>query len=172
MMYPGDERVRNTTARNSKKRGKKRKHDEIMEDGGVSYDDYIDAKYPRGRSSQSRLCSDNLAFRKAHLNSFTKVGKGRCQICGNDCFTKSGICDVHVCFKSSAKMSSVSCSIDFHNDHYFGLALWDRVNIFEEKRKNFKAPSSTTVKKNTAHINKLKRQRQQDELDNEDNEKM
>lgn len=69
-------------------------------------------------------------------------------------------------------MSSVSCSIDFHDDdeYYFGLAMRDRAEFFGEKKKNFKAASSTKLKKNTAHINKLKRRRQRDELEYEDNE--
>ena len=66
-------RCNSTSARDARERDRKRKHDEIMEDGGVAYDDYLDAKYPRGRTAQSRLCSDNLGLLKAHLNSYSKV---------------------------------------------------------------------------------------------------
>ena len=46
----------------------------------------------------------------------------------------------------------------------------DRAEFFGEKKKNFKAASSSKLKKNTADINKLKRRRQRDELEYEDNE--
>ena len=48
------------------------------------------------------------------------------------------ICKKHVCFKSGKNMTSLSCSIDFHDDLMYGLGSMDRVELFGVKKSQFK----------------------------------
>ena len=72
-----------------------------------------------------------------------------------------------MCFKSSLKQSSLSCSLDYHNDDFFGLALNDRVKMFQEQKSKFKKANVREQKKNTAHIAKLYKRYQKDMEDSD-----
>jgi hypothetical protein len=171
--YPGDKSMRKATKLSSKqrmKRGRSRSEAtlERCDDDKfrVSYSMFLDAKAPRGRTS--RLCTGNLQLLKEHLNSFEKSSKGICQMCGYDkCYMKCGKCNKHCCFKSEYGMASVSCSIDFHDDYFFGLAMDDRVNLFGELKSRFKKATTAEVNKNRNHIEKLKKKYQED-MENSD----
>ena len=166
--YPGDRSMRNATRLSSKKRSRRGRNRmetrlEKCEDDKfrVSYRMFLDAKAPRGRSS--RLCSDNLQLLKEHLNSFEKACKGRCQMCGYEkCYMKCKKCNKHCCFKSELGMASVSCSIDMHDDNFFGLAMDDRVELFGEMKSRFKKATTTEVNKNKKHIQKLRKKYEED----------
>ena len=65
---------------------------------------------------------------------------------------------------------TVSCSVDMHDDAYFGLLLDDRVEFFNEQKSRFKRAKKREAQKNKAHIDKLIRRKLLDdiELDNDD----
>ena len=67
--------------------------------------------------------------------------------------------------KGKSSMTSVSCCLDFHNDDYFGLVQGDRTDLFGEQKTKFKKASASNIKKNKAHILKLKRKYAEDMLE-------
>ncbi len=71
--YPGDEKMRNTTQKNKRKRGSIKVGVIECEDHvkRVSYLQYIDEKKPRG-AKKTRLCSGNMTQLKEHLNSMKR----------------------------------------------------------------------------------------------------
>ena len=76
---------------------------------------------------------------------------------------KCRLCNKHICFKDGDHQNSVSCSLDYHNDDFFGLVMDDRVSMFGEARKNYKkGPSALEIKNNKAHIQKLKKRFDED----------
>ena len=159
MQYPGDKSMRSTTQLRKKLRGQRKKDREALDIGDdgrfrVSYEQYLDAKCPRGRVS--RLCSDNLVLLKEHLNSCERCSEGTCDVCGRKCYNRCGICMKHCCFKSGTSQTSLLCSIDLHNDDYFGLTLHDRTTLFGESKKSFKKPTAIELKKNTAYVKQLR----------------
>lgn len=169
--YPGDKGLRNSTKVHRSRRGK-RKADELEVSADqtlrVSYDQYLDAKNPRGRDKKSRLCSDDLGLLKTHINSMKKLNKSSCQVCGKPCWMKCTICNKTVCLKSDSFGSSLSCCIDMHDDNYFGLTMDDRVDLFGELKKDFKKASATEIKNNKAHIAKLKKKKMVDDMKADD----
>ena len=66
-------------------------------------------------------------------------------------------------------MSAVSCSIDMHDNNYFGLCLEDKVQLFGELKKNFKKATSVQGKKKTKHSAKLRMNYHMDIVANEMN---
>ena len=64
-------------------------------------------------------------------------------------------------------MTTLSCSIDLHDDYYFGLTLDDRVHLFGEIKSKFKKATASEIKKNAAHIKKL-RKKFMDDMENDD----
>ncbi len=64
------------------------------------------------------------------------------------------ICKKHVCFKSGKNMTSLSCCIDFHDDLIYGLGYMDRVELFGDKKSQFKKANAVEVKKNKIHMKK------------------
>ena len=158
MLYAGDKELRSATQSPKKRRAKGHIAEalESCNDGTfrVSFDQYLDAKRPRG--GDSRLCSDNLTLLKEHLNSFNlQSNKGKCQVCGNVTWSKCEKCGLHCCYKDGKSAADVSCSIDMHDDKFFGLTLCDRVTLFGEQKNKFKRASKEEIKKNKAHILKL-----------------
>ena len=51
------------------------------------------------------------------------------------------------------------------NDDYFGLVQEDRTDLFGEQKTKFKKASASNIKKNKAHILKLKRKYAEDMLE-------
>ena len=168
LQYPGNEKMRASTQTNRRKRRCRDDTLELCDDERfrVSYNHYLDKKLPRGL--KSRLCSDNLTLLKEHLHSFEKAGKGICQVCGKkECYTRCKLCNLHACYKSGTTMTTLSCSIDLHDDYYFGLTLDDRVHLFGEIKSKFKKATASEIKKNAAHIKKL-RKKFMDDMENDD----
>ena len=87
---------------------------------------FLDAKDPGGRNNDTRLCADNLHLLKEHINSFVKVGKARCQVCGKGCFMKCKKCGLHYCLKSGTSPVTIYYSVDLHDDDFFGLTMDDK----------------------------------------------
>mmetsp|Transcript_36628 Transcript_36628/g.44777 ORF Transcript_36628/g.44777 Transcript_36628/m.44777 type:complete len:209 (-) Transcript_36628:51-677(-) len=157
MLYPGDKELRLTNQSLTKRRGKRSLEAalESCSDGAfrVSYRLYLDAKRPQG--GDSRLCSDNLTLLKRHMNSFNlQSSNGKCQICGNVTWFKCEKCGLHCCYKDGNSAASVTCSIDLHDDKFFGLTLDDRVTLVGEQKK-FKRATKAEIKSNKTHIRKL-----------------
>ena len=104
LMYLGDQNLRQATKVNRVRRGSQRLRNDALEkcfDGEfcVSYDQYLDAKMPRG--GNSRLSSDNLALLKEHVNSFHPTTEGTCQVCGkSNTNVKCNKCNRRCCYKN------------------------------------------------------------------------
>jgi hypothetical protein len=77
---------------------------------------------------------------KDHLNSMKmkRVHLATCQMCGKKTYMKCQICKKYVCSKSEKNMTSLSCSIDFHDDLMYGLGFTDRVELFGVKSHSFR----------------------------------
>jgi hypothetical protein len=72
---------------------------------------------------------------KGYLNSMKRVHASSCQMCGKKTYMECQICKKHVlCFKSRKNMTSLSCSIDFHDDFMYGLGYMDHVELFGVKK--------------------------------------
>ena len=160
--YPGDLSLRNATQTKKRDRGKRKRRGDALERCSddvfrVSYGQYVDAKKPRRQ--KTRLCSDDLDLLKEHLRSFTHGTKGVCQICGKaDQEWRCGICNKTVCYKDArGKSNMVSCSMDYHNDDYFGLALGDRLELFGEQKTKFKGAKKVEIKRNKEHMKAIRR---------------
>ena len=121
-----------------------------------SYEHYLDAKRPRGRGVKTRLCSDDIGLLKEHLNSFVTCGAGTCVVCGQRCFSKCSICQLHCCWKAESAHCLVSCSVDLHDDNYFGLCLPERRELFGEVKRSFKKALVKDWKLNKKHIQGLR----------------
>ena len=64
-----------------------------------------------------------------------------------------------MCHKDArGKSNMVSCSMDYHNDDYFGLALGDRLELVGEQKTKFKGAKKVEVKRNKEHMQALCRQ--------------
>ncbi len=138
---------------------------EMCSDGErwVSYAQYLDVKKPRGSGSVTWLCSGDLSLLKRHINSFGPASAGICVMCRRKkVYTKCNICNLHCCFKANPNQSSLSCSIDLHNDMYFGLSMIERVELFGEQKNAFKRPLNLDVKKYATHIKKFEKQMRKD----------
>ena len=72
----------------------------------VSYEAWLDAKFPRGRSTASRLCG-NTDLLKQHIRPFEKAGKHSCVVCGKPYFWKCSLCPSHprMCLGDSREKS-------------------------------------------------------------------
>ncbi len=108
---------------------------------------YLDEKQPRG-AKKTRLCAGNMTLLKGHLNSTKRVHLASCQMFGKKTYME---CQ---CFKSGKNMTSLSCSIDFHDDLMYGLGYMDRVELFGVKKSQFKKANAAEVKKNKIHTKK------------------
>ena len=157
LKYPGDAQLREATVIPRKRRGQARvPHDVDERVLRVGWDKYLAAKRPAGRVT-SRLCDNNMDLLKKHIRSFVRTHKGICNVCGKPTYTKCTVCNLACCFKESANMSSVSCSMDLHAEKFFGLLKCDRRNIFGETAMSYKKPTATEVRKNATHMKKHQR---------------
>ena len=167
--YPGDEIMREATQQHKRRRMTKAHERRLLEaletcDDGtkrVSYNQYLDAKRPRARTQRTRLCSDNLELLKEHIQSFNLSGtRAKCQMCGEFTVAICGKCGLNCCFKDGGRYQStgLSCSLDLHNDDYFGLSLNDHTKLLGKPRGSFKRATKSDIKANSAHIQKLRKQ--------------
>ena len=155
MKYPGDEKMRSTTIKNQERRGDNLSSLTTCDDQvkRVSYAQYLDEKKPRGR--KSRLCSDDLLLLKEHLNSMKKSHAAKCSMCGELTHMECQLCKKHICFKSGPKISSISCCLDYHNDHLYGLGFNDRVELYGIRQSQFRKATIAEVKRNKTHVQTL-----------------
>jgi hypothetical protein len=154
--YPGDEKMRNTTTQMKKrKRGTSEVGVIQCEDHvkRVSYAQYLDEKQPRG-AKKTRICARNMMLLKGHLISMKRVHPSSCQMCGKKTYMEFQVCKKRVCFKSGKNMTSLSCSIDFHDDLMYGLGFMDCVELFGVKKSQFNKANAAEVKKNKIHMKK------------------
>ena len=103
-----------------------------------------------------------MTLLKEHLNSMKRVHASSCQMCGKKTYMECQICKKHVCFKSGKNMTSLLCSIDFHDDLMYGLGFMDRVELFGVKKSQFKKANAAEVKKNKIHMKKWMRKYEKD----------
>ena len=174
--YPGDNKMRTSTRVPRRRRGTREERERIdnclaiADDGRfrVSFNMYVDAKMPR--RGDSRLCSDNIQLLKKHLNSYeANKTRAACLVCGNTKnWNRCMLCNAPVCWKSGSNMGSLSCSLDYHSDEFFGLCMNDRMQLFGEQRKDFRKATKREQELNAAHIRKLKRQYEDSVLDQEE----
>ena len=152
LKYPGDAELREATVIPRKRRGPARVPHDVDEGVlRVGWDKYLAAKRPGGRVA-SRLCDNNMDLLKKHLRSFKRTHKAVCNVCGKFTFTRCMVCNLACCFKDSANVSSVSCSMDLHSEKFFGLLRCDRTDIFGETASSYKKPTATEVRKNATHM--------------------
>ncbi len=59
-------------------------------------------------------------------------------------------------------MTSLLCSIDFHDDLMYGLGFMDRVELFGVKKSQFKKANAPEVIKNKIHMKKWMRKYEKD----------
>jgi hypothetical protein len=103
-----------------------------------------------------------MTLLKEHLNSMKRVHPSSCQMCGKKMYMECQVCKKHVCFKSGQNMTSLLCSIDFHDDLMYGLGFMDRVELFGVKKSQFKKANAAEVKKNKIHMKKWMRKYEKD----------
>ena len=180
-MFLGDNKFRSNTKRpidvQNRKRRKLNKSDKEGNlvrcndnEMRVSYSVFVEAKKPpaprsnRANPIKPRLCGNDLSLLKEHLLSYEKTSGRLCEICGNICYWRCGICNKCTCFKQDNAVTTILCCLDFHDDHYFGLARCDRQTIFGETTKKFKKPSATKIRKNKSHIEDLNKRMIREEL--------
>ena len=138
--YPGDEKMRGATQLHKHRQGDNESSTVKCPDNinRVSYERYEQDKKQRRGGKKPRLCSDNLELLKEHLNSIKKTHVAACGYCGEKTYMKCMLCDQHVCFKSGNSITSLTCSIDFHNDRLYGLGYKDHMDMFGVQKSSFK----------------------------------
>ena len=53
-----------------------------------------------------------------------------------------------------------NCHLYWHDKNYFGLALKDRMDMFNERKKDYQFPKNHAINKNKKHIEKLNDKKQ------------
>lgn len=174
MLYPGDEKFRNTTKTPKKRRGVKRSHDTAndettadnseVETTGVTYAQYLDAKHPRGRGGVKRLCVNDMANLRKHLDSCEPVkSRKTCEVCGQQVFR---VCKL--CGKPMHLETGKVCAVDFHDDDFFGLARSDFTDLLGGTKSQWKPPTTAERSLNKKHIAQFKRRMEDDDMDVDD----
>lgn len=157
MNYPGDEKMRTTTSKSKKHRlsGEEPSLVQCKDNSDrVSYSQYLQTKQP-GRGKKSRLCTGDLELLKEHIRSMKRVSKGTCQWCGETTYMRCELCKKHICLKSGTSRTSLSCCIDFHDDHKYGLGMMDRKELYGARNKKFKKPNQKEITRNKTHMANL-----------------
>jgi hypothetical protein len=131
--YAGDENHRKSKQQNSHQRRKMQKmsspSDDLSSSAATSVlktkvsCEQLKTELLGKRGKVPRLCQD-LESLQAHVESAFKVkNKQICEICGEICWFKCGICDVPIhCFPSQGKEKFKGCFIKYHDCNSFGLA--------------------------------------------------
>ncbi len=148
--YPGDEKMRGATQLHKHRQGDN-------ESSTVNERYEQDKKQQRG-GKKPRLCSDNLELLKEHLNSFKKTHVAACRHCGEKTYMKCMLCDQHVCFKIGKRITSLTCSIDFHNDRLYGLRYKDHMDMFGVQKSSFKKAAQKEIRWNGKYMDELNKE--------------
>ena len=64
-----------------------------------------------------------------------------------------------VCMKDGNRCNELSCCVDLHSDHHFGLTIDDRRKYFDIPLKDFKRPSPKEIRENREHIERLRKRK-------------
>lgn len=137
--YPGDKEMRRVTQRGKGQREQKRRQKVIVETH-LAYEEAVPMEvFKKNKDGKtSRLCG-NLSEFKDHIQSVVKQGTGgrrkgalQCMACNKATYTSCGICLGHppLCFfPAKGKAAGNTCFLDYHNDHFFGLACRDTITV-------------------------------------------
>ena len=74
------------------------------------------------------------------------------------------LCGVHVCFKDSTNITSLSCVLQCHDDEYDGIGMEDRHRLFGVPERDYKKPSAKEISENRTYMQGL-RQRYQEAME-------
>jgi hypothetical protein len=162
LCYPGDAKLRAVTRQERKRRGKSatKSDNEVCDDGElrVGFDDYMNAINPRGRGGVSRFGLASSDILKKHLHSMKQVNGAKCEVCGRKTFWRCELCNgARMCLKSDTNATSMSCVLDYHAEDHYGLVKGDKVSMFGMKPTKFNGVKPTELKKNRAHMNRLRK---------------
>jgi len=141
MNYPGEDKLRcNTqTSKKKRKRAKKRKRQDQ-----VTKVQFREAK--RG-GKKARLCGD-LDNWEHHVAHFQSTCSRVCAYCGKGgASIKCTLCDVFL-HNQTARANDATCSIDWHNDHHFGLAKSDAIPLLHKKKGDYNPPTTAEKQAN------------------------
>ncbi len=75
------------------------------------------------------------------------------------------LCETHLCLKSKRRITSMTCSIDYHNDRMFGLGFKNRHQIFNVPIQGFCQPTKREIKENGKYMEELKRRYNNETMD-------
>jgi hypothetical protein len=162
LKYPGDAALRHVTVKSRKRRRaaiSSTETNEVCDDGQVrvGFGDYVNAKRPRGRGEVTRFGLESSDVLKKHLQSMKQVNGAKCEVCGKITFWRCELCDgARMCLKTSCSMTSMSCVLDYHAEDHFGLVRSDKAKFFGAKTGSFTGVKPAELKKNRAHIKKLR----------------
>ena len=124
----------------------------------VMYDVWEANRHPRSMSKTRRLCRDGISLLKEHLASFKGshdgTGRGKCVVCNKRCYWKCRLCPgvPRMCLKEEKGGNKLGCTLDWHNNNYFGICKPDQVKYFNETQAKYRKPTATEVRKNAAHV--------------------
>ena len=158
LVYPGDANFRATTNRSHTRRGKKPVSQQAVS-GKVTYEEFMDVKYPQLRSDPRRFCNDDLNDLRAHINSmeFREKNPRMCCVCGK---VRSHyycvICKKYMCFREGNSQTTISCVIDYHNETMFGLCKDDHV-LVGKRLSDWKYPNRSEKAANRDHIDDIRK---------------
>jgi hypothetical protein len=133
--YPGDDFLHTTTVLNKKRVSVLNPYE-----GGVTYQQYVEQIDDATPGVPKRFCNDAVGSFKSHFHSMV-CRKSHTQCAGADCgkggaYWKCGICDKALHWSDPAdksvkrgsrgqKQNMVSCTLDYHDEMFFGLAKVD-----------------------------------------------
>ncbi|KAL7528119.1 hypothetical protein ACHAXR_005384 [Thalassiosira sp. AJA248-18] len=148
--YPGDAQFRSVTQQHKERRARKAVP---YARGGVTMENFKKAK----TADVTRLCGV-LGPLEEHFASI-KPTKGRhsgnCDVCGNKTMYKCDLCEKFVCILEKRKWTGGTCATKLHNDSYFGLTRSDHQHLHGKAMKDWKAPSTSTIRRNARNIETL-----------------
>jgi hypothetical protein len=156
--YSGDAALRAVTRQEKKHRAKSasRKNNEVCDDGEVRVG--LNSLKPRGRGRVSRFGLASSEILKMHLASMKQCNGAKCDICGKLTFWRCELCNgARMCLKSGTSATTMSCVLDYHAEDHYGLVKGDRVKLFGVKPSQFDGVKPAQLKKNCAHMNKLRK---------------
>lgn len=87
-----------------------------------------------------------------------QVNGAKCEVCGRKTFWRCDLCNgARMCLKSDTNATSMSCVLDYHSEDHYGLVKGDKVSMFGMKPTKFNGVKPTELKKNRAHMNRLRK---------------
>lgn len=152
-LYPGDEKMRDATQQHKTRR---QSLSSVSGNSAVSTTDYdgeVELHQLTRAISQGRCCSGNYEVLRKHLKSMhKKSNSSRCEVCGEACYWKCGLCNrpVHVLTQKGG-FNGMPCFLDFHDEYCFGLAKCD-----SKKKKEWRPATDKEKRSHSRFIKNLK----------------